>query len=242
VRLFRDANANGVLDAGDEQLGPDQTFSTDDGTAAFSGLNEQIATGSTIHAILVYDFAAGASPGGAFMAEIAANADVTATGGDSNLVLVPSGAPVVGNAVIVGAATPTPTPAATPAPTSTPSPTGGAFVCTGISAVVDPANPTHGHVFDGGECNQSMAVLTFRILSGSTYTSFTIPMPLGEFTSTSQPNDTIRGTNPDPGGNPKKKIAGAQFTTAGPNPHTIRVTAQSGDGEIFEDTLVVFGE
>jgi cell division septation protein DedD len=134
--------------------------------------------------------------------------------------------------------TPAPTPTPSPAPSATPAPTGGAFVCTGVHAIPDPDDPTSGHVFDGGECSHTMAELRFVITSGSTYTSFTVPMPSGGFSSTNQPNDTIIGTNPSPAVD-KRTIAGAKFTTAAPNPHTIVVRALSFTGQTSQHTVTV---
>jgi hypothetical protein len=111
-----------------------------------------------------------------------------------------------------------------------------------VQAIADPDNPTNGHVFTGGVCNQSIALLRFRILnSGSGYTSFMIPLPSGMITSTSQPNDTVVGTNPDPVANVKTNIMGAKFTTSGANPHGLQVTAENAMGATSQHTITVPG-
>jgi Domain of unknown function (DUF4331) len=138
-------------------------------------------------------------------------------------------------------ATPTPAPTDAPPATPTPTATGGAFACTGVHAIPDPANPSNGHLFDGGTCNQSMAELVFRIASGTSYTSFTIPMPEGELTSTLQPNDTVRGTNPDPAGTIKTQIQGATFTTAGSNPIGVEVIAKNAAGDVSQHGVTIPG-
>lgn len=109
-----------------------------------------------------------------------------------------------------------------------------------MSAIPDPNEPAFGHLFDGGDCNQSMAELVFQVF-GTSYTSFTIPMPMGQFTTTIQANDTIRGTNPDPANNPKKKIEGAMFTTAGSNPVTVQVMAKNAGGDMSVHTVTIPG-
>jgi hypothetical protein len=98
-----------------------------------------------------------------------------------------------------------------------------------VSAIADPSDPALGHEFDGGECSESMARLTFVVL-GTSYTSFFVNMPSCVFTSTTQPNDTIDCTNANPATNPKKKIEGARFTTAGSNPTTVQVRAVNASG------------
>jgi hypothetical protein len=141
---------------------------------------------------------------------------------------------------------PSPTPTATATAPSTPTsaptagatPGGGALVCTGIHAVPDPDDPTSGHLFDSGECNMTMRELRFRITSGSTYTGFTVPMPTAGFGSTNQPNDTVIGLNPSPAIE-KKQIAGAKFTTADANPHTIEVRVITFSGQTWQQTITL---
>jgi hypothetical protein len=131
----------------------------------------------------------------------------------------------------------TPTAISTPTPTMTPVD----FGCTDLNVIPDPVNPTHGHVFTGGTCNQSMATLVFQVLSGSSYTSFDIPLPEGVFEDTARPSDTVRGTNPSPETNLKDEIQGAKFTTADANPHSVQVTAENAAGETFQQVVPVPG-
>lgn len=59
VKLWLDANGNGTVDTGDAPIGGGTVqFNTDDGTAVFSGLSEQIAAGGCERWLLTYDFAA----------------------------------------------------------------------------------------------------------------------------------------------------------------------------------------
>jgi len=136
-----------------------------------------------------------------------------------------------GECFCVAAPTPTPVPTATPRD----------FGCSDLNVVPDPENPTHGHVFVGGTCTESMAELVFQIVSDSSYTSFDIPMPEAAFDSTQRPFDTVRGTNPNPKSNLKDEILGSKFTTADANPHSVQVTATNAAGDTFQQVVETSG-
>jgi hypothetical protein len=80
VKLYRDANNNGVYDAGETQVGTTGTFSIDNGFVVFSGLTEVISVGTTTNYVVVYTLAANVLPGDTFSASINPSSSVTATG------------------------------------------------------------------------------------------------------------------------------------------------------------------
>ncbi|MGE0707887.1 MAG: FG-GAP-like repeat-containing protein [Planctomycetota bacterium] len=98
VELYRDDNANGLLD-GDTSLGSATAYPADDGTLVFAIAAGQVdvPAGGSLHLLLVYDLAAGATPGKTFRAALAnPAADVTAAGLTSTLAVTTGGGAVTG--------------------------------------------------------------------------------------------------------------------------------------------------
>ncbi|MFN7133977.1 MAG: hypothetical protein ACK4N5_18010, partial [Myxococcales bacterium] len=97
VRLFADKNNNGLLDlAIDAQIGSSTTFSADDGTVAFTDIDEVIPAGAQINWIVVYNVSETAVAGQRFRVAVATNSAVTAVDPVTNAPLTVSGAPVNG--------------------------------------------------------------------------------------------------------------------------------------------------
>ena len=97
LRLYRDDNANGVVD-GDALLASASAYPSDDGTLSFAipgGLLDLPANASR-DLLLVYDFGPGATPGESFQARLTGAAAVAAQGRDSGIAAVLSGGPVTG--------------------------------------------------------------------------------------------------------------------------------------------------
>jgi hypothetical protein len=96
VRLFRDANENGIYDTSDIEIGTGQSWSANNGTATFAGLGETVTAGTTQRWLLICTLNGTAATGSTFRASINANSNVTATGVSSGNAITPSGAPVNG--------------------------------------------------------------------------------------------------------------------------------------------------
>jgi hypothetical protein len=88
------------------------------------------------------------------------------------------------------------------------------------------------HSFTGGTCNQSITVLSFEIISGGTYKSFTAPMPSCAFENA---NRRVRCTAPRSA--KKMMIRGSSFTTKQANPHCVRTTARNANGDQVRFTM-----
>lgn len=80
VRLYLDGDGDGTVGVGDALLGAAGGYSADDGDLSFSGLAEQIPEGRSVHWLLVYDIAPGASSGESFCASVLTGSDVAAAG------------------------------------------------------------------------------------------------------------------------------------------------------------------
>lgn len=98
AQLFRDANSNGLLDAGDVQVGANSTYGADNGTVSFAA-SIPVAAGTGVSFLLVYDFNGTAAAGTTFLASLAANGDVAT-------VSTVTGAPVASNPVTIQTAGP----------------------------------------------------------------------------------------------------------------------------------------
>ena len=97
VKLFRDANGNGMYDAAvDPQIGSSGDYSADNGTVTFSGLDETISAGETENWLLVYNLGGTASNNETFSVQLASGADVSAEGVSSSNPITPTGTPVSG--------------------------------------------------------------------------------------------------------------------------------------------------
>jgi hypothetical protein len=81
VRLFRDADADGVLTlTTDPEIGASNiSFNMDDGTAPFTGLNEIVPAGGRLWLIVAYDWAASIT-GGTYTVSVASSNDITRCG------------------------------------------------------------------------------------------------------------------------------------------------------------------
>jgi hypothetical protein len=96
IQLFLDDNGNGIYDAGDSQIGTNQSWSDDNGTVTFSGLNETIISNTTENWLLVCDLSGSASNGENFRASINSNTNISASGVTTLESITATGAPVNG--------------------------------------------------------------------------------------------------------------------------------------------------
>jgi hypothetical protein len=99
--LYRDANNDGLLDAGDVQLGTAGNYSADDGTRTFSP-GATITAGAYQNWLLVYNFSGSASNGQTFRAGIYNTSQITSTGVSSGSSITETGLPIVGNYKTIG--------------------------------------------------------------------------------------------------------------------------------------------
>ncbi|HES59488.1 MAG: T9SS type A sorting domain-containing protein [Calditrichaceae bacterium] len=97
VRLYRDNNDDGLLDAGDTQLGTGLSFSGDDGTVTFNLSGVSIPAGSYQNWLLVLSFDGSAANGVTFRAGIYNAAQITSTGATSGNPITETGFPMAGN-------------------------------------------------------------------------------------------------------------------------------------------------
>ncbi|MEK6796005.1 MAG: hypothetical protein AABZ39_14585 [Spirochaetota bacterium] len=98
VRIVNDLNTNGVYDAGDIPITGGQTYSADNGSITFSGLNLQIDAGTTNYLLVVYDFDGSSISQDDFQMSISA---VSATGVNSVMAVNSSGIPLTGAKKVV---------------------------------------------------------------------------------------------------------------------------------------------
>jgi MYXO-CTERM domain-containing protein len=97
VRLWRDANQNGLVDAGDVALGSPSSFASDDGELVFAFPVETIPVSATRAWLVTYDLAGTASGGETFRLSVPDAASLDARGADSGAPIVATGAfPLVG--------------------------------------------------------------------------------------------------------------------------------------------------
>jgi len=96
IELYLDDNGNGLLDAGDSQLGTGQSWSEDNGTVTFSSLSRTIILNTTQYWLLVCDLSGTASAGNNFRVSLNSNNDLSAQGVSTGNPVIPSGAPVMG--------------------------------------------------------------------------------------------------------------------------------------------------
>ncbi len=66
AKLWMDANADGAMDGGDTQLGSDLTFSSDNGSLAFTSVNQTLAASSSTYLLVAYTLNGSASQGQTF--------------------------------------------------------------------------------------------------------------------------------------------------------------------------------
>lgn len=103
VKLYKDVNANGALDAGVDVV-IDQTgkvYSADNGNIVFDGLTQTVPAGQTVYWILVYDMNSKALNGESFAVSIASSAGITATGAVSSQDITAYELPINGNEMTV---------------------------------------------------------------------------------------------------------------------------------------------
>jgi hypothetical protein len=91
ARLHRDANGNGVVDAGDALVGLPQSFAADDGAVTFSVTGETVPVSTTRTYLLSYDFTALPTGGQTFAASIGSAAAILASGQASGAPIPASG-------------------------------------------------------------------------------------------------------------------------------------------------------
>jgi hypothetical protein len=96
VKLWEDADGDGVLSVGDRALGTAQAYVVDEGTVTFGGLSETIGASSVRLWLVTYDFDAGAMAGEDYRAEWSSNGDMTAKDAAWGSGITPQGAPVQG--------------------------------------------------------------------------------------------------------------------------------------------------
>jgi len=97
VKLYKDANNNGIADAGETQLSTTKTYSADNGAITFNlAAAETINAGTSQNWLVVYSFGNSGPVGSTFRATISANSSVKAKGGLSGSAQV-IGAPINGN-------------------------------------------------------------------------------------------------------------------------------------------------
>jgi hypothetical protein len=97
VRLWDDANGDGVASVGETELGTGQTYMMDDGSVTFSGFTVSLSAGGIRMLLVTYDFQGSAVPGEDYRVEWNANGDLQAW--DTYMPpnpIVPQGAPAVG--------------------------------------------------------------------------------------------------------------------------------------------------
>jgi hypothetical protein len=83
VRLYQDVDGDGLLDAGDIQIGSTLTGLSDNDSLVFGGINERIVWGNYETWLVVYDFADGQGEGDTYRVEFQGSANVTAVGATS---------------------------------------------------------------------------------------------------------------------------------------------------------------
>lgn len=108
VRLYRDDDASGTVNAGEPQLASG-TFSADDGQLAFSFGAQTVPANQSRDLLVVVDLSGAAAGGDGIRALLAASADIVAAGAASGALPTTgpralTGAPVIGELVTVGGA------------------------------------------------------------------------------------------------------------------------------------------
>jgi hypothetical protein len=98
VRLYQDVDGDGLLDAGDIQIGSTLTGLSDNDSLVFGGINERIVWGNYETWLVVYDFADGQGEGDTYRVEFQGSANVTAVGATSGSNI----AATVDNDLIIG--------------------------------------------------------------------------------------------------------------------------------------------
>lgn len=100
VSLYNDLDATGTLTGGDTQIGTSTVFTGSPARATFSSLAESVTAGpaGAENWIVVCTWANG-NLGSTYAVSVAANADVTASGGTSSAGITPTGAPVSGGSL-----------------------------------------------------------------------------------------------------------------------------------------------
>ncbi len=136
LKLWEDVTGDGKVDAGDRRIsGGTVQYNTDDGTAVFSGLTEQIAKSTCERWLLTYDFAASLVKNTTFTASIANTTDVTVATNPTGGLVQMHGIPTTHATLTVPCGTD---------PTGTPNPTGNPNPTTTPTTVTDP-NPDNPH-------------------------------------------------------------------------------------------------
>ncbi len=121
VKLYFDANANGVADAGETLLGSG-VYASDNGTAVIN-FSSVIPAGATATFLVVYDFSPAAGTGAYSTSVVNAS---SLTGSNATGPVLFSGTPLNGAVVTIANATATPSP--TPSDTSTTAVSGGVTI------------------------------------------------------------------------------------------------------------------
>ncbi|MBI4975990.1 MAG: hypothetical protein HZC28_00815 [Spirochaetes bacterium] len=98
VRLVNDVNTNGIYDAGDVPVSGGQTYSADNGSISFTGLNLLTSAGTTNYLLVVYDFKGTAPSQADFQMQVNS---VSGTGINSSGSVSASGTPLIGSKKVV---------------------------------------------------------------------------------------------------------------------------------------------
>jgi hypothetical protein len=97
LRLYRDVDGDGLLDAStDELLKGSGTFPTDNGTITFAGIGRTVAAGTSEDWLVVVDFAGTASPGESFYFSVPYTTGITCTDVASGVPALFTGYPLEG--------------------------------------------------------------------------------------------------------------------------------------------------
>ncbi|MFH1421898.1 MAG: hypothetical protein ABIH42_04195, partial [Planctomycetota bacterium] len=91
VKLYNDTNGNGAVDENELQIGVNQTYDADNGTAIFDNLNEVITQNTSENWLVVYDFAGTASNNETFTCSVEGIDSITAIGASSQEQIIPTG-------------------------------------------------------------------------------------------------------------------------------------------------------
>jgi N-acetylneuraminic acid mutarotase len=93
VRIYRDVDANGAVTGTDVLIAGPSSYAVDNGNLTFSGLNQVIAAGSSVHWLIRYSLSGSGVAGQSFDARIVSNAAVVAESQTTAQAAAVSGAP-----------------------------------------------------------------------------------------------------------------------------------------------------
>ncbi len=91
ARLFRDTNANGIVDAADVQAGLPQSFAADNGVLTFALSAEVVPTAGVRSYLLAYDFSGAPTGAETFIAHLTSATSITASGQASGAAVTAAG-------------------------------------------------------------------------------------------------------------------------------------------------------